>query len=286
MKTHLVIGLMSVASIFVSTIASADEGEVEGDACRTSYEGAQVSMMKSAEGKSDLLKAREDLRTCLRSNCKDWIVADCSRWLSEVESRIPTVVFSARDTAGRDITDARVTTEAGAPIVEALDGRSVETNPGAYVYVFVRPDGTRREERVIVREGEKVQIVRATFDAPPEFAVEPRATTTMTPSAEPGAHPLKMLGYGAGGLGIAGLAVGSVFGLMAVSAKSSGNCDASGICDPGTRDEAYPYATVSTIGFVTGAVLVAGGVLMVLLSPSSAKKAALAPRPSSLAVTW
>jgi hypothetical protein len=288
MKTRLMFGAI-VVSTFVSTTAVADS-DGDGDACRSSYEGAQISM-NSTDGKSDLLKAREQLRTCLRSSCKDWIVADCSRWLTEVENRIPTVVFAARDTAGRDVTDARVTTKAGEAIVATLDGRSIETNPGAYNYVFVQPDGTRREARVIVREGEKAQVVRAIFDAPPGSVEQGRPVTSPeTPgTGAPAMRPLRMLGYGIGGLGVVGLGVGSIFGLMATSAKSSGNCDSAGICDPGTRDDAYPLATVSTVGFVAGGALLAGGIALVLLSPSDPKRTShsrLAPHASGLAMTW
>jgi len=279
MKSGLVIAA-TAASILVSTTAFA-----EGDVCKASYEGAQVSM-KSTDGKKDLLTAREQLRTCLRSDCKDWIVADCSRWLTDVESRIPTIVFAARDTAGHEITDARVMNESGAEVAATLDGRSIEMNPGRYVYVFARPDGTRRDQTVIVREGEKVQVVTATFDAPPG------ATTTTTTEPPPivvtPRNNLRTTGYVVGGVGVAGLAVGSIFGLMAMSAKSGGNCDGD-LCDGGTRDKAYPYATVSTIAFVAGAALVAGGVLLVLISPNNPKKSAYnstVTRAMSLAVAW
>lgn len=282
MKTQSLIGLTAtIALLFLSGRAVAED---KADICRTSYEGAQVSM-KSVEGKKDLLKAREELRTCLRSDCKDWIVADCARWLTDVESRIPTIVFAARDASGHDLTDARVTTEAGDVLADVLDGRSIEVNPGRYTFVFVRPDGGRHDQIAVVREGEKVQVITATFEAPPGTPAQP-STPGPQPTAAATSHGLRPLGYAAGGLGVAGLVAGSVFGLMAMSAKNSGNCDGD-LCDAGTRDKTYPYATASTIGFIAGAVLVAAGTVVVLLSPSNAKRAASLVRPAtSLSITW
>src|SRR5215468_641818 len=96
------------------------------------------------------------------------MVADCSQWLSEVEARIPTVVLSARDTSGRDLVKIVVTTVDGATVASRLDGRAIELEPGEQVFVFVAPDGARREKRVLVREGEKNQSVSAVFDGPPD----------------------------------------------------------------------------------------------------------------------
>jgi hypothetical protein len=283
MKARLAVAVLG--SVLLSSAAASAE---EPDACKVSYEGAQVSMMKTADGKSQLIKAREHLRTCLRSTCKDWVVTDCSRWLTEVEGRIPTVVFSAHDTAGHDLTDARVTTEDGEVVLATLDGRAMEMDAGARVYVFVRPDGTKREVRVLVREGEKAQTVRAIFDAPPGAEPVRPLVEVKTRGAEPAT--LKYVGYGVAGLGVVGIAIGSVFGLEAMSVKNGGNCDASG-CDPGTGDDARAAANVATVGFIAGAALLAGGVALVLLSPSSSPartnaRARISPSASGLGLAW
>src|SRR5262245_51611728 len=128
-----------VCALLVPRNAFADEPTV----CQEVYEQSQV-LMKSKAGKSTLLPAREMLRTCVRSNCKDWALVDCARWLSEVEARIPTVVFSARDSAGRDLTDVRVATPTDVSIASRLDGHALEMEPGEHSFVFIAPDGTRR----------------------------------------------------------------------------------------------------------------------------------------------
>jgi hypothetical protein len=236
-----------------------------------------------AEGK--LLLARESLRTCLRSNCKSWMVADCSKWLSEVETRIPTVVFAAKDTAGRDLTSVRVTNADGSAIVETLDGRAVELEPGPHDFVFVGADGARVAHHALVREGEKAQAVLATFEAPPAPKPPPEAQPPVAPPPPPRRETpaLRYVGYGATGLGAIGLGLGAVFGLITLSKKSS-DCDAKGFCTPGTRDSLSTTAAISTVGFVAGAALAAGGIALVLLTPASSHRVEARLSPSGMTI--
>jgi hypothetical protein len=87
------------------------------------------------------------------------------------------------------------------------------------------------------------------------------------------------LALGAAGLGA--LALGAIFGGLAVAKRSDLDtlcpdkaCDATGA---GARSDAWTYATVSTIGLVSGAVLLAGGAVMFLLAPRASKHLALSP---------
>jgi hypothetical protein len=94
---------------------------------------------------------------------------------------------------------------------------------------------------------------------------------------------LRYAGYAAGGAGVIGLGLGTVFGLQA-SAKFSDSkkdptgagCDANDFCGPTgkqARGDAQGAATVSTIGFVVGGVLLASGIALVIFAPSDAKPA-------------
>jgi hypothetical protein len=264
-------------SLLLSRIASADPDPPpapaapppDADVCTTSYEGAQ-ELMRPNRSESKLLLARESLRTCLRSNCKSWIVADCSKWLSEVETRIPTVVFSAKTTAGRDLTDVRVTNANGETVAQSLDGHSIEMEPGPHDFVFLGPAGGRVERHALVREGEKAQNVSAVFEAAPgEVGPTGPQPPVLAPRAEKATPTLRYVGYGLAGAGVVGLGLGAVFGLTAIAKKNDAKCDGNGFCDAGPRADALDAARVSTIAFVAGAVLGAGGVALILLSPSS-----------------
>lgn len=82
----------------------------------------------------------------------------------------------------------------------------------------------------------------------------------------------------AGGAGVVGLGIGAAFGLVAMSK----NGDVKAMCTipacpdargPALADEARSAATVSTIGFVAGGALLAGGVALYLTAPKREPRA-------------
>jgi len=98
------------------------------------------------------------------------------------------------------------------------------------------------------------------------------------------ASPLKTVGLIVGGVGVAGLAVGGVFGILALSKNSSANsghcggslgganqCDATGVS---LRNQAVGFGNVSTVAFIAGGVLAAGGATLWLVAPSGHIQAA------------
>jgi hypothetical protein len=78
-----------------------------------------------------------------------------------------------------------------------------------------------------------------------------------------------------GGVGVAGIAVGAVFGVQAINLNNDSNkdCNAQSSCGPGgfsSRQDAQSAGNVSTIAFVAGgAVLAAGVTMFVLAKPRS-----------------
>jgi hypothetical protein len=79
---------------------------------------------------------------------------------------------------------------------------------------------------------------------------------------------LPPLVYAGAGVGVVGLAVGSIAGISALSHKNAAKKDCVGAsCPPSTwsdLDSARQMATISTVGFVVGVlgVAVAGGALL------------------------
>ena len=67
--------------------------------------------------------------------------------------------------------------------------------------------------------------------------------------------------YIVGGIGIAGLATGAVFGLVATSKHDSATAASTTQQDAiAQQDTAKTFATISTVSFIAGGVLVAAGV--------------------------
>ena len=83
-----------------------------------------------------------------------------------------------------------------------------------------------------------------------------------------------MIGLVVGGAGVAGLVIGGVFGLVSKSTYNNaftnecgGNpntCSTQGAQDGST---AHSQATISTVGFIAGAALLAGGAVLYFTAP-------------------
>jgi hypothetical protein len=108
----------------------------------------------------------------------------------------------------------------------------------------------------------------------PVVVAPPSNTTSPHPAATSDGGTQRFVGYVLGGLGLAGAGVGAAFGLRAMSLKDDRDaaCDANHVCNPaGVRkdSDARDAALVSTIGFVGGAALLTGGIVLVLTAPRS-----------------
>ncbi len=82
---------------------------------------------------------------------------------------------------------------------------------------------------------------------------------------------LLISGIAVGVLGLAGVATGSAFGLMARDSRDASltRCRTEQFCTPegvSLREDAQGQATLSTVAFIIGGVFVAGGVTLVVLS--------------------
>lgn len=136
------------------------------------------------------------------------------------------------------------------------------------------------EAKLVVPRGAGVTsaVVPALEDAPKTIVVTPDV------EAPPEKSTQRTVGYALGGVGVAGLIAGTVFGLSALSLKgdrdtrcTNGVCDQEGV----DKDEsARSAATISTISFIAGSALILGGAVLVLTSNQSAAKVkvGVAPR--------
>jgi hypothetical protein len=131
------------------------------------------------------------------------------------------------------------------------------------------------DEQLLVKEGGKSQpvsvVLKRAKAAPASTGKNEEPAIPTTPiSASPtsgGGTPWKTLGWVVGSAGIVGLGVGAAFGGVAVSDKNAAHC-VNDSCDAGPLSSARQAAGGSTIGFIAGGVLLAGGAALVLFTPS------------------
>jgi serine/threonine-protein kinase len=109
---------------------------------------------------------------------------------------------------------------------------------------------------------------------------------------------MRLAAIGVGAAGVVGVGVGTVFGIVALGKRSDldrlcpgyPRCVDSQRSDvQGNYDDAKHAATISTVGFVLGGVLVAGGVVLWLVAPGRAPASPAAwvtAHPSGVSVAW
>ncbi len=185
----------------------------------------------------------------------------------------------------------------GGKVVDAsLWGVPVPVDPGEYKIVISAP-GYQEYTMTVHVEGEAKTVearlpalIKAKTEAtpPPVVPETPPPVTpppdTPGPVADQGSSDgdgQRTAGIIIGGIGLAGIAVGSVFGLQAISK----NDDAEKFCPRGTKcdsqqgvdltEDAKSAATVSNIAFGVGAAALIGGLVLYFTAPEKSDAAYL-----------
>jgi hypothetical protein len=171
-------------------------------------------------------------------------------------------------------------------------GLGIPVDPGAHVIEASAPAKKAFSMRIDVAPKQTDARVTVTLeDAPEAVAPAPPPPSPSPGLPPPGApepappaasSPLKTVGIVVGSAGVAGLVVGAVFGVEASSKNQTAlqpqNCRTSTLCTQNgltLTSDARNAATISTIGFVAGGALVAGGLVMWLVAPSATPRTGL-----------
>jgi hypothetical protein len=256
-----------------------------------------------------LVDARQNLLVCISASCPGPIRDDCTQKLSEIQNKTPTVVFEVSDDAGHDLSAVRVTMD-GHPFVEKLDGTAVAVDPGEHKFTFEGAGMAAEHRTLVIHEAEKDRRERVVLvHSSTALAAAPAAGAPSADSAQPEHAPApeappalsdgsgqRTAGLALGGAGVAGLIVGAVFGVLAKTTYDStlgsdcggrvSACSPNGVSNGST---AHTEALVSTVGFVAGAALLAGGAYFYFTAPraqSLAVSASMAPGGAGLQVRY
>ena len=184
----------------------------------------------------------------------------------------------------------------GVPVASEELGLPVPVDPGDHAVVVSAPGHPART--IAAHTGPENPSVTVKIDSLDEGGATPQAVPTPLPTTSApaptglpelpptGAPPedrnatRRWIGLGVGGLGVVGIAVGSVFGVLAKQKFDQSNsvqCDAAtDKCHtPGfpMRKDAESAATASDVSFVIGGVLLATGAVLYLTAPK--------PKPST-----
>ncbi len=194
-------------------------------------------------------------------------------------------------TSGAEVPGIEVRCD-GRPLDKALWGKALPVDPGEHGVSAGAPGKLPWSKRVQVVASDTTTVfavvppladearpAEPSKPAPAVVAADPVAPSSRPPEPHrppqpppppPDRYlPVRRLGYTMIGLGLAGAAVGGVFGAVALlkSSDSTGTCRIDNVCTPGAasaRSSAYHLADVSTIVLSSGAGVFAVGLVIAI----------------------
>lgn len=203
-----------------------------------------------------LIEARARLVLCAGESCPGLVEKDCSKWLDQVSRAIPSVVISAKDEGGRELTDVTLGVE-GHFSHRAVDGSPIELDPGAYHFVYERPGGIRVERNVVLQQGVRNRLVEVTFPGGKSVHEKP---------------PPPPIAYVLAGVGVVGLGSFTYFGLKGRSEYLELKHSCAPSCKPNAGDSARSHFLIANVSLGVAAVSLAASTYFFLWWPSSHEK--------------
>jgi hypothetical protein len=183
----------------------------------------------------------------------------------------------------------------GVVVGRAEFGLAIPVDPGTHEIQATAPKMKAWSTRIDVRPGQTDARVTVALQADGEAAPPTGAAAPVVPPVQPtdlrvapggpapdvspegGGSAQRTFGIVTLGAGVAGVAVGAVFGVLAMSKNNEAlqprNCPTSTLCTPNglsLTSDAKNDATVSTIAFAAGAAALVGGVALWFTAPASA----------------
>ncbi len=215
---------------------------------------------------SHLLAARQEFLACADAACPTLVRDDCAHRLDELDAAQPTIVFEIVDRAGKDLAAVAVRVD-GSPGAANVPGAAMRVDPGSHVFSFEAPGLPPVKKEFVLREGERQRLERVIVSGPPAAPDSPGAPP---PDARKPSAPWRTVGLVVGGVGVATLVVGGVFGLEAIAKKNDASCPDNVCADQGhltSLHDATSAANASTVLLIAGAALTAGGAALWLFAP-------------------
>jgi hypothetical protein len=275
-STFLLLALALLGTTLFCRVARADEA-----ACIAASE-SELALRQAGK----LEDAIKQLAVCAAPTCSAAVKAECTRRMQELQAALPTIVLAATDEGGNDVSAVAVKLD-GAPLVGSLDGRAIAVDPGTHSLRFETAGKPPVEKSFVFREGEKDRRISVALGAGGAVATAPVAAIAAGPAAPAGVpeatpsprstwNGRKTLAVVSGVVGLAGIGVGSAFGVATISDWSSSKNECStgpGKCPNHTQavsdqQSASTAGLLSTVGFGVGVAGLAGAAVLWFTAPS------------------
>lgn len=223
------------------------------------------------------LDASREVRTCTNPSCGVALSEECAKIYGELEAATPSVVFAARDNAGRELASASVRIDDD-DTQRSLDGKPVALDPGNHRFVFNADGWEPRAESAVIRAGERFRPIVVVLQPPASSSAPAAASSPTTEAAPPDPDRAARVPLGVYVLG--GVAVAGVGGFVGFRLWGSHDFDElSRTCKPdctsSSIDQVRQKYLLSTVSLGIGAAAAAGAVTWYFAArPSAAKSSA------------
>ena len=275
-------GLRSSRSVAVAVVLSLTASSLpafaqDKEACVASSESAQ-----KLRSQKKLKAARKEILKCAQDACPAVVKKDCVTWLAEVDDSMPTVILSAKDGAGNDVTDVRVLID-GEPLTEKLEGSPVAVDPGLHTFRF-EPLGAKTpgivpvESKILVRETEKNRVVSVTLGEKPKVADKPPENpppSSKLPDTAPGARTIPTGTYVFGAVALASFVGFAYFGLSGRADRDNLQDTCAPYCNKADEKPAKTKLLLADISLGVGIVSVGIATVLFVTAPTEPKKTGL-----------
>jgi hypothetical protein len=270
------------AAAFVIALGGASPRARAGDPttldCLTANESALTLRNQHA-----LRAARAQLLMCSAASCPADVRNECIRRVGEVNEAVPTIVFEAKDASGHSLIAVRVKMD-DELLAPRLEGTALSIDPGPHTFTFALAGQIPIQKQLLILEGEKDRRERVVFESlgKPEPVRTLDTSSLAAPTLTGGDRPGKLgvqrtVGLALAGAGVVALGVGATYALVAISRRDAASAACPAACaDPPAVEQwnrARSAGDIATVGFVTGAAAVAGGVTLWLLAKPGAEPA-------------
>jgi len=289
-RLAFLITALAFGAVMASRIASADEPTKRQ--CVVANETAQ-DLQRSGK----LVEARQELMTCAASACPGAVRGDCADRLQAVGLALPTVVLTPKDASGGDASGAALAID-GVAQPAGLDGTPVAVDPGQHTFTATLAGRAPFSLRLVLKEGDRVRrdvIFRAALPtnhapAPPGSETAGNVQTASRPDSDAAVVRTRRIAWSAIGAGVAGVALGTIFGFLALGKRASLGKECQGTsCPPsaeGDIEGLHVSAVASNVAFVVGVLGLGAGAVLLLTTSEGAKPAASRDRTAIVVRPW
>lgn len=198
----------------------------------------------------------------------------CEAQLKKLDALAPRLTLVPPPGSGPEITVKRD----GEVVPELTLGSPTLVDPGEHVITIATPGGQEIEQRITLSTGESRTLELTLKPAPPGAkkpgGLPPKALVAPPPPEQVELRPWRIGTLSAGGLAVAGIAVGTIAGVLAAQERDRANRECP--IEKGCTEEGFnavqsvrDLGAVSTIAFVAGGVSALASVTLLIATPSN-----------------